>query len=160
MNSVVSLLLCRSNAVYGEFRSELSDGIPLESNLELLHGVSFRKGCYVGQELTARTQFKGNVRKRFVPVALVPSNNHDVVEALSELAFQRFDAQDLEPLRQFLAATASWDGEAPTAGDKIVKTGSSKAVGTILNVGKGASTPPRGRISQCSDTTHCFTSQM
>ncbi|KAG6594249.1 transferase caf17 mitochondrial-like [Phytophthora cinnamomi] len=44
---------------------ELVDGIPLECNLDLLQGVSFRKGCYVGQELTARTQFKGNIRKRF-----------------------------------------------------------------------------------------------
>lgn len=148
-----SLSMCCPNAGTDESRSELSDGIPLESNLELLHGVSFRKGCYVGQELTARTQFKGNVRKRFVPVALVPSSNHDVVKALSELAFQRFDAQGLEPLRQFLADAASWDGEAPAPGDKIVKTGSSKAIGTILNVGKGAmSTPSWSNLYQTSDT--------
>ncbi|CAM9318847.1 unnamed protein product [Choristocarpus tenellus] len=37
---------------------ELSGSIPLESNLELLGSVSFTKGCYVGQELTARTHFK------------------------------------------------------------------------------------------------------
>lgn len=34
------------------------DSIPLESNLDLLGSISFTKGCYVGQELTARTQFK------------------------------------------------------------------------------------------------------
>lgn len=39
-------------------RSELLDSIPLESNLDLLGSISFSKGCYVGQELTARTQFK------------------------------------------------------------------------------------------------------
>lgn len=130
--------LVGSNVVSNDSRNELGDGIPLESNLELLHGVSFRKGCYVGQELTARTQFKGNVRKRFVPVALVPSSNQDVVKALSELAFQRFDAPAHEPLRQYLVEAASWEAEAPVAGDKIVKTGSTKAVGTILNVAKGA----------------------
>ena len=32
--------------------------IPLECNLDLLGYVSFTKGCYVGQELTARTKFK------------------------------------------------------------------------------------------------------
>ena len=39
-------------------RSELVDSIPLESNLDLLGSISFTKGCYVGQELTARTHFK------------------------------------------------------------------------------------------------------
>lgn len=49
------------------------DMLPLECNLELLNGVSFGKGCYVGQELTARTQFKGVIRKRVVPVLLGPA---------------------------------------------------------------------------------------
>ncbi|GAA6001525.1 hypothetical protein JCM10207_006708 [Rhodosporidiobolus poonsookiae] len=38
--------------------------LPLEANLELMNGVDYRKGCYVGQELTARTHHKGVVRKR------------------------------------------------------------------------------------------------
>lgn len=42
----------------GDVRAELVDSIPLESNLDLLGSISFTKGCYVGQELTARTQFK------------------------------------------------------------------------------------------------------
>jgi folate-binding protein YgfZ len=37
---------------------ELTDRIPLEVNLDLLNYISFTKGCYVGQELTARTKFK------------------------------------------------------------------------------------------------------
>ena len=44
------------------------EALPLETNLELLNGVSFRKGCYLGQELTARTHFRGVVRKRLLPV--------------------------------------------------------------------------------------------
>eukprot|EP00962_Isochrysis_galbana_P029300 scaffold9342_cov126-Isochrysis_galbana.AAC.16 len=42
--------------------------LPLESNLELLGGVSFSKGCYLGQELTARTHSRGVTRKRLMPM--------------------------------------------------------------------------------------------
>ena len=37
---------------------------------DYLHGVSFHKGCYIGQELTARTHHTGVVRKRIVPLTL------------------------------------------------------------------------------------------
>jgi folate-binding protein YgfZ len=42
---------------------------PLEANFEMLHGVDFKKGCYVGQELTARMKLKGGLRKRILPVS-------------------------------------------------------------------------------------------
>lgn len=42
--------------------------LPLESNLAFMNGVSFTKGCYVGQELTARTHHMGVIRKRLLPV--------------------------------------------------------------------------------------------
>lgn len=42
----------------------------VESNLDFLHGVTWDKGCYVGQELTARTHFRGLVKKRLFPVTL------------------------------------------------------------------------------------------
>ena len=44
----------------------------MEYNLDGLHGISFTKGCYVGQELVARTHFRGVVRKRLMPVVLRP----------------------------------------------------------------------------------------
>jgi folate-binding protein YgfZ len=42
----------------------------LESGFEELHGVDFDKGCFVGQELTARMKYRGLVRKRLMPVRL------------------------------------------------------------------------------------------
>jgi len=42
--------------------------IPLEYNIVFLNGVSFNKGCYIGQELVARTHHTGVIRKRLMPV--------------------------------------------------------------------------------------------
>lgn len=42
----------------------------LEANFEPLHGVNFEKGCYVGQELTARMKHRGKVRKRLIRVTI------------------------------------------------------------------------------------------
>src|ERR1041385_6577573 len=41
----------------------------LDAGLEELHGVSFEKGCYVGQELTARMKHRGTARKRLLAIA-------------------------------------------------------------------------------------------
>lgn len=51
--------------------------VPLEFNIDGLHGISFTKGCYVGQELMARTHFKGVVRKRLMPCILAPGSAGD-----------------------------------------------------------------------------------
>lgn len=42
--------------------------LPLEANCDYLNGVDFQKGCYIGQELTARTYHTGVIRKRFMPL--------------------------------------------------------------------------------------------
>lgn len=41
---------------------------PHEANLDRLHGVDFRKGCYVGQEVVSRVEHRGTARKRVVGV--------------------------------------------------------------------------------------------
>ncbi|KAI9887258.1 MAG: ccr4 associated factor [Watsoniomyces obsoletus] len=46
--------------------------LPQESNIDFMGGIDFRKGCYVGQELTIRTHHTGVVRKRILPVELYP----------------------------------------------------------------------------------------
>uniref|UniRef100_A0A0N5A1P0 GCV_T domain-containing protein n=1 Tax=Parastrongyloides trichosuri TaxID=131310 RepID=A0A0N5A1P0_PARTI len=51
-----------------EGSDETSDELPLNMNGDLMNGVNFDKGCYIGQELTARTNFIGVVRKRLLPL--------------------------------------------------------------------------------------------
>jgi folate-binding protein YgfZ len=43
---------------------------PHEANLDQLGGVSFRKGCYVGQEIVSRMEHRGTARNRILPVAI------------------------------------------------------------------------------------------
>ena len=42
--------------------------MPLESGFDELHGVDFQKGCYVGQEVTARMKHRNLVKKRLFPI--------------------------------------------------------------------------------------------
>ncbi|XP_011306549.1 putative transferase CAF17 homolog, mitochondrial [Fopius arisanus] len=74
---------------YKEFRYRLGIGegvedlppgkaLPLEVNCDYLHGVSFHKGCYIGQELTARTHHTGVIRKRFMPLIFEEDPGGDV----------------------------------------------------------------------------------
>ncbi|KAL5877632.1 ccr4 associated factor [Pyricularia oryzae] len=44
--------------------------LPAESNMDVTGAIDFRKGCYVGQELTIRTRHRGVVRKRILPCVL------------------------------------------------------------------------------------------
>ena len=46
------------------------DSYLLENGFERLHGVDFRKGCYVGQEVTARMKHKTELRKGLVRVRI------------------------------------------------------------------------------------------
>ncbi len=43
-------------------------GILLENGFDELNGVDFKKGCYMGQELTARTKHRGLIKRRLMPV--------------------------------------------------------------------------------------------
>jgi folate-binding protein YgfZ len=47
---------------------DLERTILLECGFDELHGVDWEKGCFLGQELTARTKYRALIRKRLVPV--------------------------------------------------------------------------------------------
>jgi folate-binding protein YgfZ len=49
---------------------EAEKTVLLEAGFDELSGVSWSKGCYMGQELTARTKYRGLVKRRLVPVAI------------------------------------------------------------------------------------------
>jgi len=49
---------------------EVEKTVLLEAGFDELHGVSWTKGCYMGQELTARTKYRGLVKRRLIPVAI------------------------------------------------------------------------------------------
>ena len=79
--SAASLPETASAAAYDAHR--LSLGLPdgtrdlepgktllLEAGFDELNGIAWDKGCYMGQELTARTKYRGLVKRRLVPVAL------------------------------------------------------------------------------------------
>ncbi len=42
----------------------------LESNIDRLNGIAWDKGCYIGQELTARMHHRGGVKRRLTPVRI------------------------------------------------------------------------------------------
>jgi folate-binding protein YgfZ len=42
---------------------------PIEANFDLLHGIDFQKGCYVGQETTSRMKRRGAIKTRMAPIA-------------------------------------------------------------------------------------------
>ncbi|HEY8289423.1 MAG TPA: folate-binding protein [Acetobacteraceae bacterium] len=49
---------------------EAEKTVLLEAGFDELHGISWTKGCYMGQELTARTRYRGLVKRRIVPVGV------------------------------------------------------------------------------------------
>jgi hypothetical protein len=48
----------------------LEKSILLEAGFDELNGVDWQKGCYIGQELTARTKYRGLVKRRLMPVEI------------------------------------------------------------------------------------------
>ena len=46
----------------------------IECNFEELNGIDFKKGCYVGQENTARIKLKNKLSKRLLPIEVIEGN--------------------------------------------------------------------------------------
>lgn len=94
----------------------------LEYGFEELHGVDFEKGCYVGQEVTARMKHRGLVRKRVAPVEIdgpMPPAGAPVLHgdaAAGEMLSASGD-RALALLRLDQVKAAAEAGEKLTAGD-------------------------------------------
>ena len=71
--------------------------LPLEMNLDLLGGISFEKGCFIGQEVNARIKYKGLIKKKYVPVCF--KNNNFSVSNLDKIEKKIFlKTQDIGEL--------------------------------------------------------------
>ena len=97
----------------------------MECGFEALNGVDFEKGCYVGQELTARTKHRGLVRRRLAPVALegpLPPAGTPIMAGEREVGEIRSGLDDaaLAVLRPERIAAATEAGVPLTAGDSRV----------------------------------------
>lgn len=53
-----------------EGAEDLADALPMENGFDALGALDWKKGCYVGQEVTARMRYRGLVKKRLVPVRI------------------------------------------------------------------------------------------
>ena len=53
---------------------EINTTLPMEINLDLLGGISFEKGCFIGQEVNARIKYKGLVKRKYVPICCKNKN--------------------------------------------------------------------------------------
>ncbi len=97
----------------------------MECGFEALNGVDFEKGCYVGQELTARTKHRGLVRRQLAPVALdgpLPPSGTPIMAGEREVGEIRSGLDDvaLAVLRLERIAAAAEAGEPLTAGEARV----------------------------------------
>lgn len=88
-----------------EGRAELGEILWLETNAVELHGVSFSKGCYIGQENTARMNWRSKVNRRLVVVPLDQSDEKRRQAAYPELglAIDHLRIESIDP-----AAAPEW----------------------------------------------------
>jgi len=92
----------------------------LEAGFDELHGVSWTKGCYMGQELTARTKYRGLLKRRLVPVAVdgpLPAPGTPVLAEGAEVGEMRSGRDGLGIAQLRLEAL---DGRALRCGEAVL----------------------------------------
>jgi folate-binding protein YgfZ len=110
--------VARTLAGLPERQPEVSGSVPLEWNLEQLAGVSFSKGCYLGQELVARAHFRGILRKRLVPVLVGSPSTGAAVAASSHPTGSIVPSLPGLALSPYLANLEAASGRAAAAGSE------------------------------------------
>ena len=99
--------------------------ILLENGLDELNGIDWDKGCYLGQELTARTKHRGLVRKRLLPVSIegpIPPPGTKIMSGEKEAGEMHtaVDGAGLAMLRlEFLEGASGKDGGFTAGGARI-----------------------------------------
>lgn len=102
----------------------LEEVFALEGLLDELHGVSFKKGCFPGQENVSRMKRRATTRKKFCRLAIAGAAPGDVVQAgAAELGTVRAAAEDraLALLRLDRALEAQSKGEALSVAGRPAK---------------------------------------
>jgi folate-binding protein YgfZ len=102
-----------------EGQAELGDILWLETNAAELNGVSFEKGCYIGQENTARMNWRQKVNRRLVAVPLDQSDEKRRKHAYPELglAVDHLRTADLTLTDATAAQLPDWQAAALKASD-------------------------------------------
>lgn len=107
----------------GQSEIQPEKALPQESNIDYMSGISYRKGCYLGQELTIRTHHTGVVRKRALPVMLYPLGSAEP----EALAYDAGTTVEIPPLGSVM--------------DRVTKEGRQRGLGKFLtgigNIGIG-----------------------
>jgi folate-binding protein YgfZ len=70
---------------------------PIEANFDLLNGIDFQKGCFVGQETTSRMKRRGAIKTRMMPIAFdgpAPAEGTEVLTAADLRAGQVLSGRD------------------------------------------------------------------
>ncbi|KAI3710971.1 hypothetical protein L2E82_40771 [Cichorium intybus] len=67
----------------GSIEIPKGEAIPLEYNLAGLNAISFDKGCYIGQELIARSHHRGVIRKRLIPIKFLNESGNEVSQKVA-----------------------------------------------------------------------------
>jgi len=102
---------------------QVEKALLLENGFDELNGVDWKKGCYMGQELTARTKYRALIKKRLVPVRVegtLPDPGTPVVRDGEEVGELRSGTGD-RALAMLRLDAARGDGSALTAaGARIV----------------------------------------
>jgi folate-binding protein YgfZ len=104
----------------GSHDMETDKTVLLEAGFDELGGVSWTKGCYMGQELTARTKYRGLLKRRLVPVGVkgpLPEPGTPILREGIEIGVLRFGVADLA---MALLRLDALDGGALECGQALV----------------------------------------
>ena len=126
--------------------SEITGKTALETNQDFLNSVSFQKGCYLGQELTARSQFVGKIRKRVMPLMILDTNTEIPRPWVIAHKIQDAGLQKLDGNHEF-KGIVEIEGDIPPALPKI----SAPAAGGIMAMLSGNISLPTLVLSKDGD---------